>query len=326
MTIFPVLTSILLEKQLGIFIKNKYGLNENYTCKLFRTGINHTYFLSDNNSKFVLRVYSYSWRSKAEILEEISLLNLLKKNGLNVSYPILDKNGDSIQIISAPEGERYAVLFSFAEGDKVRFINEKNCATIGSLMANMHLVTINKRIDRNNYSLETLLKLPYEYAESHFSASLIEMQFLKKMRDELISTFSQIDELNVKKGVVHMDIWYDNMSITDENEITIFDFDFCGNGWLIFDVAYFCMQLFFIENDKKVYEFKLKRFLDAYNSQLKLSESELKLIPSAGMAVWIFYLGVQSRRFDWSNIFLTENYLKMYVGKMKSWREYHSKK
>jgi Ser/Thr protein kinase RdoA (MazF antagonist) len=121
-----------------------------------------------------------------------------------------------------------------------------------------------------------------------------------------------------------MDIWYDNMNLTAQNEITLFDFDFCGNGWLVLDVAYFCKQLFHIETNKSEYAQKVQRFLNGYQKVGHLSEEELKLIPDAGAAVWIFYLGVQSRRFDWSNIFLTENYLKMYVGKMRSWMEYHS--
>ena len=53
---------------------------------------------------------------------------------------------------------------------------------------------------------------------------------------------------------------------------------------------------------------------------------ELKLIPTAGQAIWLFYLGVQSQRFDWSNIFLTENYLKMYIGRLKSWITYNQSK
>lgn len=56
MTTFPVTASTLSETELGNFIKEKYRFNENSECKLFRTGVNHTYFLSDSQSKFVIRV------------------------------------------------------------------------------------------------------------------------------------------------------------------------------------------------------------------------------------------------------------------------------
>ncbi|GAA3560474.1 phosphotransferase [Snuella lapsa] len=147
------------------------------------------------------------------------------------------------------------------------------------------------------------------------------MKFIKAIG----KSFQNLDFNNTKKGVVHMDIWYDNMAVTNEKEITIFDFDFCGNGAQILDLGYFCKQLFHIEADKKEYERKMKYFLEGYQSIRLLSDDELKLIPQAGLAVYVFYLGVQAQRFDWSNIFLSENYLKMfYVARLKSWIEYNN--
>ena len=321
MTVFPVITSTISEKELGEFAKERYGLNENYNCKLFRTGMNHTYFLSDNETKYVLRVYSHNWRSKSEIIEEIKLLNLLNENNLSVSFPILDKNEKYIQKINAPEGIRYVVLFSFAKGGKIRFTDKETCFAIGSLMAKFHNLTSNTTIGRISYDKESLLELPYERLKEFFSEKLPEMGYIK----EISELFHKTDFENARNGIVHLDIWYDNMAITKDKEITIFDFDFCGNGAQIIDVGYFCKQLFHIETDKKAYELKKNHFLKGYQSIRLLSENELKLIPKAGLAVFIFYLGVQAQRFDWSNIFLSENYLKMfYVGRLKSWIEYNT--
>ncbi len=71
---------------------------------------------------------------------------------------------------------------------------------------------------------------------------------------------------------------------------------------------------------------KVKSFLDGYNRFRQLSDEEIKLIPEAGASIFIFYLGVQAQRFDWSNIFLTENYLKMFVGRIKNWNDYYKTK
>ncbi|MBJ6367029.1 phosphotransferase [Snuella sedimenti] len=317
----PVSRSTLSAKELGEFAKDRYQLNENFICNLFRTGMNHTYFLSDNETKYVLRIYSHNWRTKPEILEEIKLLNLLKENNLSVSFPIQDKTGGFIQEINAPEGIRYAILFSFAQGEKIRFMDKETCFAIGSLMAKIHNLTLNKTIDRIAYNKESLLELPYEHLKQFFSEKLPEMEFIKEIRE----LFQNTDFETIPNGVVHMDIWYDNMAITHDKEITIFDFDFCGNGAQILDLGYFCKQLFHIESDKKEYELKIKYFLDGYQSIRALSNSELKLIPKAGLAVFVFYLGVQAQRFDWSNIFLSENYLKMfYLERLKSWIEYNN--
>ena len=326
MKVFPVIASILSSKELGDFVKKKYALSENFSCELFRTGMNHTYFFSNSSEKYVIRVYSHNWRSKTEILEEIGLLQMLKENNLSVSYPIKDLSGNLIQEIKAPEGIRYIVLFSFAKGDKIRFMDQETCFHIGSLMGNIHKISLNKTIRRVDYNTNSLLELPYLYLNKFFSETLPEMKFIKNTSQDIIKSFQNTNSDMIRKGIVHMDIWYDNMSVLNKNDITMFDFDFCGNGWQILDIGYFCKQLFHIETDKGTYEQKMRHFLDGYKSVLTLSDEELQLIPNAGLSVFIFYLGVQAQRFDWSNIFLTENYLKMYVGKLQSWIDYNGSK
>ena len=54
-----------------------------------------------------------------DVESEIDLLQYLKANGASVSFPIADKQGNAIQTICAPEGERYAALFSYAEGSSL---------------------------------------------------------------------------------------------------------------------------------------------------------------------------------------------------------------
>ncbi len=218
---------------------------------------------------------------------------------------------------------RYAVLFSFAEGEKVRHMTKSTCAAVGSLMGEMHKVTLNQRVNRIEYTPETLVQSPYQCASRYFSESLPEMIFVKSAGEHLTTLFSQKNHRSVRTGIVHLDVWYDNMNVLDSDKIILFDFDFCGNGCLILDVAYFSMQLFHIEADKAQYELKAKSFLESYRDVTPISEEEQRLLPYAGLAIWLFYLGVQSRRFDWSNVFLTENYLKMYIGKVKQWLNYH---
>lgn len=226
------------------------------------------------------------------------------------------------RLTNAPEGTRYAVLFSYAEGGKVRFMDGDTCTSVGSLMAQIHDVTAGNKLERVLYNRTSLLELPYQYAKAFFSEKSPDMEFVKETSEFISKSFEQADSKHIQSGIVHLDIWYDNMNITDKKEVTLFDFDFCGNGFFILDVAYFCKQLFNIETDKEEYENKVQHFLNGYKRVRNLSEEELKLIPFAGAAVWIFYLGVQYQRFDWSTIFLTENYLKMYMGRMKSWLEY----
>lgn len=326
MTIFPVTASTLSETDLGSFVQAQYGLDNSFECKLFRTGLNHTYFISNGIAKYVVRVYCHNWRTRDEIHEELRLLNLLKAKNLSVSYPIPDNNKRFIQSINAPEGQRYLVVFSFAEGEKMRFMSNDTCFAIGSLMAQFHTLTENEKIKRANYTSKLLLSESYSQLEKFFSKELPEMQYLKKIKNEITGVFEEMDSLDIPQGVVHLDIWYDNLSLDEGNEITIFDFDNCGNGYLILDIGYFCKQLFFIESDKAQYDSKVGSFLEGYRSIKKLTDTEVNYIPEAGASIFAFYLGVQAQCFDWSNIFLTENYLKMYVGRIRSWIDYYKEK
>jgi Ser/Thr protein kinase RdoA (MazF antagonist) len=326
MTTFPIIASTLSQTQLGRFICEKYQLDQSFDCKLFRTGVNHTYFMSNSHKKYVVRVYCYNWRTKVEIQQELELLNLLKNNNLSVSFPIPDEKGNLIQEINAPEGLRYVVLFIFAEGEKIRFMSKETCFAIGSIMAKIHNITASKKIDRVNYNSDVLLDKAYDHLSLIFSGDLSEMKYIKQITSKISRNFEQRNLSENQKGIVHLDIWYDNLSVNKEDEITIFDFDNCGNGPLILDVGYFCKQLFFIESDKNEYEMKVESFLNGYRKERSLSENELKLIPESGASIFVFYLGVQAQRFDWSNIFLTENYLKMFVGRIKNWMEYYETK
>ena len=324
MATFPVLDSILATEPLALFLQEKYSLSSNTTCNVLRTGINHTYLISDERNTQVFRVYSYHWRTRTEILEELKFLSFLKENNVAVSYPFPATSGEYIQEIDAPEGRRYGVLFSYAAGDKIRNLTESNCYSVGRLMAQFHILSANKTLDRIEYNEKSLTQLPYQYAKKHFSESSEEMKFIKQASERITSTFQQLDARALRYGVVHLDLWYDNMNVDTDSKITVFDFDFCGNGWLLLDIAYWAMQLFHVETDKETFRSKLGSFYRGYEEVAPISGEEKELLPIAGLAIWIFYLGVQSQRFDnWSNIFLTKNYLKHYLGMVNSWLAYH---
>ena len=97
-------------------------------------------------------------------------------------------------------------------------------------------------------------------------------------------------------------------------EFCVFDFDFCGNGWLCLDVAYYLMQLYVVEINEAEYRSKADAFLKGYESVCPLSAEETRLLPMLGACLYFFYLGVQCRRFDnFSNVFVSETYLKRYI-------------
>lgn len=314
MTNFSVTSSILSSSDIANFVSEKYLLSSDTSCRLLKTGINHTYRIDSDNETFIFRVYSYNWRTKEEIMEELKLLKLLKQNNISVSYPIADNLENLINEIKAPEGLRYAVLFSFAKGKKVLNFSKDTHFEIGKLMANIHKLTNGLELNRITYSPEILLNQSLNHIKTFLSDDTEEMQFLIATRPLLEKELLDADNCLLRKGIVHMDIWFDNLNISDKNEVTLFDFDFCGNGWLCLDIAYYILQLYSTEKDDVERAEKMNAFYNGYETIEKINDEEKRLIPFLGVSMYYFYLGVQCSRFEnWSNTFLNEVYLKRFI-------------
>lgn len=311
---FPVISSNLSTTHLALFVQEKYNFSRNTICSLLKAGINHTYLVNDGQEKFIFRIYSLNWRTKTEILEEIRLLNLLKTHNISISYPIFDKNNNYIQLLNAPEGKRFAVMFSFADGEKLLNFSEETHFNIGELMAQIHQITQNLNLERVHYTPQMLLVDSLKQLEKFLPNDTDEMAFMKQTQQYLLGEFSSANVANIRTGIVHLDIWFDNLNITKDNKITIFDFDFCGNGWLCLDIAYYILQVHSTEKDEAICKSKIDSFLVGYESVMSISDEEKRILPMLGVSIYFFYLGIQCQRFDnWSNTFLNEMYLKRFI-------------
>lgn len=315
MTHFPVTNSNLSATHIGLFLQEQYSLSKDTKCQLIKAGINDTYLITDNSNKFVFRVYSLNWRTKIEISEEIKLLNQLKQNDISISYPLADNENHYIQTLNAPEGDRFAVLFTFANGEKLHITSKETHFQIGQLMARIHKITHHQQLNRISYTPKVMLIDSLEKLSSFLSNDTEEMNFMKSAQSYLLKEFENADIPQIRQGVIHLDIWFDNLNITSDNKVTIFDFDFCGNGWLCLDIAYYILQLHNIEKyETKEYQPKVESFMKGYKSVTPISVEEKRLIPMLGVSLYFFYLGIQCQRYDnWSNSFLSENYLKRFI-------------
>ncbi|WP_207515510.1 phosphotransferase enzyme family protein [Longitalea luteola] len=311
---FPVVCSTLSATHLAVYLQQQYGLGTATTCRLIRAAINHAYLVTDGMHKYVFRIYSLHWRSETEIAEEIRLLQLLQENDIPVSYALPDQQGNRIQQIPAPEGIRFAVLFSYAKGEKVMNYSEALHCKLGAIMARMHTITRDLPVQRVKYDHKVLLTDPFQLIRQYIDLETEEMRFMQHAQKQVLRSFLNAPVHLLRKGVVHLDIWFDNLHIYNNEDITLFDFDFCGNGWLLLDIAYYVLQLVNTEREPEPFQRKLESFYKGYESITPVPEAEKQLIPFASVGLYIFYLGVQCSRFEnWTNSYLNENYLKRYI-------------
>jgi Ser/Thr protein kinase RdoA (MazF antagonist) len=311
---FPVVCSTLSATHLAVYLQQQYHLGAGTTCRLIRAAINHVYLVSDGMQHYVFRLYSLSWRTETEIAEELKLLDLLKENDIPVSFALPDPKGNYIQHIPAPEGMRMGVLFSYAKGEKTLNFSENLHYKLGVIMARMHKITEGLSLQRVQYTHRVLLMDSFEILKQYIATDTEEMQWMQRVQPYLLQQYLNAPSHLLRKGAVHLDIWFDNMNIHNNEEVTIFDFDFCGNGWLVHDLAYYIMQIYNTEREPGMYELKLDHFLKGYESVTPIPEAEKQMIPVASISLYFFYLGVQCQRFEnWTNSFLNETYLKRYI-------------
>jgi Ser/Thr protein kinase RdoA (MazF antagonist) len=315
---FPVTSSVLSAVELGVFLRQNYSLGEKATCDLLKTFVNDTYLIIDDSTKYVFRIYSFGWRTEIEVSEEIRLINVLREDNIGLSYAIADLKGKYIQKLPAPEGERMGVLFSFAVGEKSFNPSVEANFKIGEMMARIHQRTLNLKLQRIDYDAEALVVKSFEKFKSYLVVDSDEIKFMLGAQQYLLNAFESADLSKIRQGAVHLDIWADNLHVDPNNNITLFDFDFCGNGWLCYDIAFNFIMLFSMEGNEVEYRKKVESFLKGYESILVISDEEKRMLPAAAASICFYYLGVQRERF--ASVFFNEEHLKRFVNfRIKKW-------
>ena len=86
--------------------------------------------------------------------------------------------------------------------------------------------------------------------------------------------FIDLDKTQLALGICHGDLQAENFHLTKNNQFTFFDFDFFGEGYLIYDIGVFIWY----DHKNKPKEI-VDAFLKGYQTQRKLTETEIKLLP-----------------------------------------------
>lgn len=330
MDVFPTQNSTLSSKALKIHLAQIYGLDIE-TCKLLLRNVSDTYLLEGVDTKYIFKIYRNKHRKFEEISAEVELLNELHVNGAKVAYPLTAVDESQLQSFNAAEGTRYGVLFSYAKGTVVLNLLPEQLKALGREMATVHDITskVTLQNPRRAYTVSTMLLEPIKMVKPAFESIESEYNYLKETSEEIAE---KIDQLNLTKfsyGYCHYDFLPKNFHF-EGNNITFFDFDFAGKGYLINDISSFYIHYFL-----EVYYGKMTQeeadnaftiFVEAYREVRPLSEEELAAIPYFGYAFWIFYMGFHYENFDdWSNIFFGPRFLKDRTALIKKWVEWYVK-
>ena len=148
-----------------------------------------------------------------------------------------------------------------------------NCKAIGSEAAKLHNLTANLSIHRQNaLSIKSWRKMFENIKEN---SSKIHKDLPKLIETNLVDIEKNWPS-NLPKGIIHADLFKDNI-IFDDNKVNgIIDFTFSCNDFYAFEVA-ICFNALCFDGNKNNLSFnvtKAKNFIDGYSAIRKLSDDE----------------------------------------------------
>lgn len=325
MSIFPTQYSTLSTAALQEHLRKAYNLPL-FQCRLLIRNVSDTYLLERSPYQYIFKIYRDNHRKHHEILAEVELLQILKENGCPVAAPVTDVQGNVLQTFNAAEGTRYGVLFEYAQGTVVPDLTQPQLQTIGREMANIHNITsrIQLQHERRVYNNNTTLSGPLQTIAPAFKDLPEEYAWLQQTARTAINRLYAFNTTLFSTGYCHYDFLPKNFHINDFDEVTFFDFDFAGKGFLVNDIMTVLVHFFLHMHNNQITAEQASKdfntFLSAYHAVRPITTQELQAIPYLGVGFWLFYLEFQYLHFeDWSSMFFNNRFLKDRVALIKKW-------
>ncbi len=285
----PVTRSIFSTRALAELLESCYGLSQ-AECTLIKGKVCDTYAVKSPKNKYILRVYRHTQRTFEEISSEIAIIDFLHTSGLAVAPVVPQLDGKEILTISAPEGLRFAALFTFKEG---HFLGRQpvisDVRNFGEVLAQCHLLL-------DKYSLKAvrpvvdfnfIVSKPVAAFEKLFPERTEIIDYLKHGVETLQQKFAALSSDPPEYGLIHGDLIPSNVLVSASGEIILLDFDFCGWGWRGFDIATYMTEIQYWKAPPE----STATFLQGYEKLRPLSELEKTMLPVFAAARSYFGFG-----------------------------------
>ncbi len=285
-----VYTEVSFDEAAQLFDKLKLGLLQ--SLKACEGGIENTnYFADTEGGCYVLTLFE---RLTSEQLPfYLHLMKHLAGCGIPVPDPALDASG---AILHRLKGKPAAVVNRLRGSSQLKPA-PAHCAKVGSMLARMHLASQSFELQQPNLRAlpwwnDTLSAvLPHVTAEQR---SLLLSELAYQNHVQASSAFKALPV-----GVIHADLFRDNVMFEGDELTGFFDFYFAGCDTFLFDISVclndWCIDLATGQHDAA----RATAFLSAYQAVRPLTAQERKLLPAMARAgalrfwisrLWDFYL------------------------------------
>ena len=290
----------------------KFNLGKIIKFQGIKQGIENTnYLLVTKNKKYILTIFEKRAHKK-DLPFFMKLMDGLNQKKINCPKPLKDKNGKYLIQIK----NKAACIVTFLKGKDKLNLNIKNCYEVGKNIGKLHQVSKKIKLYRKNSmsinNLDSLLK-SIEFKSKKIDTNL---------RSVLKTNLKQIKKewpKNLPKGIIHGDLFIDNIFFHKNRFAGFIDFYFSCNDYLMYEVA-ICINALCFDKKKNLYVLnnqKIKKLIDGYQNIRKISKKEKNTLNILCRGAALRYL--LTRIYDYINT------PKTALIKIKDPREYFQK-
>ena len=232
-------------------------------------GIENTnYVIIANKKKYILTIFEK--RVKEQDLPFFcELISLLNKSGFKCPLPLLNLENNPISTFK----RKKLTILTFISGKSKENLSNENCEDIGKEAAKLHLLTSNFKIHRKNaLSIESWRNMFENIKDKCIKIH----KDLPKLIEANLKDIEKNWPSNLPSGIIHADLFKDNIIFENNKVSGIIDFTFSCNDFYALEIA-ICFNALCFDGVKSNLSFnvtKAKKFIDGYSSMRKLSDQE----------------------------------------------------
>jgi len=257
--------------ELAEFLAN-YDIGGLLSYKGIAEGVENSNFLLHTGAGYYILTLYEKRVAKDELPFFLGLMTHLASRGIICPQPLRNRSGEALSTLAG----RPAVIINFLEGIWPRKANAAHCAGVGQALAKMHLAGRDFAMTRANALSVSGWRPLFEQAASR--ADEVQHGLRDFLAAELDVLESGIWPKDLPQGVIHADLFPDNVFFLGEKVSGLIDFTFACNDMLAYDVA-ICLNAWCFESDCSFNVTKARAFLGAYGRERELTSAEQDALP-----------------------------------------------
>ena len=276
------------EAELDAFLAD-YDIGEAEALKGVAEGVeNSNFLLTTTGGQYFLTLYEKRVDPK-DLPFFLGLLDHLAARGINCPRPIHGRDGKPVRTLAG----KPAAITTFLHGLWPRSVAVKHCAPIGRALAELHLAGSDFAIRRPNALSVAGWRPLFDGSRRH--ADEVSPGLAAELAAEL-DFFEANWPRDLPGGVIHADLFPDNVFFLHDRLSGLIDFYFACNDYFAFDVAV-CLNAWCFEPDLSCNVIKARALIQAYDEVRPLTEPERAALPLLARGTALRFL--LTRLYDW---------------------------